>query len=397
MITKELLEYVRSSLLNGADKEKLKQNLLLAGWGDVDIDEAYRSVDPKPVVAPIVAPPAVSSFKPEIKNTTIPDGAYKMEPKIIVEDENPTTPATPVVSATPAHLRTRLIIYVIVFILFAVGGYFGIKTFYPDLLGGAKSNNAEKIIVPALDEPADIEVPADTSFGDVPPVPVTEVPPLDETLPANDVETLDTSKSMLQAGSIKLIYPLNNEELNAGSKLTVKYELTAFVKVGAISIAGETCLHSISEKKVGAYSFDCILPKKVSTLKISIFEMIYSPALDSKSVSGDIKIIAPKNLTVKDIKFYPESIFVMASPSDRQDGYISFSVVYSDGSKAEVDASEFIISIADTSVVSIFGKPNGAIVSLNGKKVGKTQMNLSYKGVKKVIPIEVFPNDDTIQ
>lgn len=208
-----------------------------------------------------------------------------------------------------------------------------------------------------------------------------------------------TGDTALSAGSIRLISPQNNQTFISGSKITVKYELLAPVKFGVIFIGSGSCTHMINDQeKIGVHSLDCILPQTVGVLKIGLLEIIYSAKPETKEANGQITLVASSSVSVKDIEYYPESpIFISASPQVRQDGYIAFKVLYNDGTKKEVDATNFTLAFADPTMVSIFGTSRMGTVYLDGKKVGSTQLTVSYAGVKKVIPIEVFPADNTIQ
>ena len=208
---------------------------------------------------------------------------------------------------------------------------------------------------------------------------------------------IQTNPNILQAGSIRLIEPFDGQKLISGSKISVQYEILGPIKFGSILISKD-CNHTINlQENIGKHSFDCTLPKTIGNLKIGIQEMIYSPKVESKEANGNLTLIESNDLSVKDILYYPEQIFMDATPKKQNDGYVSFKVLYSDGTKNQVDTSLFDIHIKDESVASIFGKSNGGIVSLDGKKEGQTQMIVNYKGINKIIPIEVYPHDDSLQ
>lgn len=211
-----------------------------------------------------------------------------------------------------------------------------------------------------------------------------------------------TANSTLQAGSIKLISPKNNQTFTSGSTIDVQYELTNPIFYGVIVIGGDMqegkqCYHTIDhDTLIGIHSFQCTLPNTVNTIKIGISELLNTSNADSKNVYGQLSLVAPANLKVKDIEYYPEeTIFVEASPQIRQDGNIDFTVVYNDGSKRKVDVSGFSAKIADTSIVTLFGTSSRSSLYFDGKKVGKTTLTVSYKGITKLIPIETYPYDDS--
>jgi hypothetical protein len=214
----------------------------------------------------------------------------------------------------------------------------------------------------------------------------------------NSAELKNNTNTLLQAGSIKLISPFNGQTIISGSNITVQYELLAPVKFGTI-IIGPDCTHLINDQeKVGKYSFECTIPQLVGSFKIGIQELIYSPTVEAKNADGQLTLVSANNISVKDFEYYPESpILIQASPQVQDDGYIAFRVLYSDGTKKEVDATNFTFTFADPTMVSIFGAPREGTVYLDGKKVGKTQVVVKYAGIQKVIPIEVIPYDDTME
>lgn len=210
--------------------------------------------------------------------------------------------------------------------------------------------------------------------------------------------SIELDNNVLQAGSIKLISPSNGQTMTSGAKITVQYELLAPVKFGMVLI-GSDCTHSINDQeRIGIHSFECVLPQSVGSIKIGLQEIIYSPTVEAKNANGQLSLVSSNTVSVKDIEYYPESpIFISASPQIKQDGYIAFKVLYSDGTKKEVDAKNFTLTFADPAMVSTFGTPRMGTVYLDGKKVGNTQVTVRYGGLQKVIPIEVFPHDDTIE
>ena len=63
MINQQLLDFIKSQLLKGVDKETITKELLGGGWAEVDIQEGFNSVN-IPVVNPTINPiinPSVSS------------------------------------------------------------------------------------------------------------------------------------------------------------------------------------------------------------------------------------------------------------------------------------------------------------------------------------------------
>ncbi len=228
--------------------------------------------------------------------------------------------------------------------------------------------------------------------------PVTNLDNTKSVKSSNNIETNNTTNNILQAGSIRLISPHNNQTIISGSKITVKYELLAPVKFGTILI-GTNCTHMIDDQvKVGQHSFDCTLPQLVGITKMGIQEILYSPTVEEKTANGQLSLVAGNSISVKDIEYYPEGPIVLpASSKAKEDGYIAFKILYSDGTKKEVDASDFTITFADPTIASMFGKSNKGTIYLDGKKIGSTEMTVRYKGTQKTIPIEVFPHDNTIE
>ncbi len=219
-------------------------------------------------------------------------------------------------------------------------------------------------------------------------------------IPAEILNQTEVSQgSFLNTNSIKLISPKDSQEFVSGSKITVEYELNAIVKSGVIRIGGsDSCAHMINEQEnVGMHSFECTLPKQVGSLKIEVNEISFYPKINNENVIGQIILITGNTLTVKDIEYYPKKIIIMANPQGKQSGYVDFSVVYSDGTNMKVDASNFNINITDSSIVSVLGSPNGSKIYLTGNGIGNTEMTVIYQGIKKIIPITVFPNDNSIR
>lgn len=211
--------------------------------------------------------------------------------------------------------------------------------------------------------------------------------------------SLVEKNTLLKAGSITLISPIDNQKFKSGSSIEVKYKLSQQVKFGTIIVGpSESCTHMIDEKeKIGDHSFICKLPEQVGEIKIGLQEIIYSPSVKEEKAGGKLFLVASSNISVKDIEYYPESVFIMVNPRNLELGStLSFKVAYSDGTKKDVNISDFGFNISDISYAEITRK-NGTHLTIRGKKEGETSLSVSYQGIKKVIPINIFPEDTSMQ
>ncbi|MBP6857696.1 MAG: hypothetical protein KBC11_00650 [Candidatus Pacebacteria bacterium] len=205
--------------------------------------------------------------------------------------------------------------------------------------------------------------------------------------------------TLLKAGSITLISPIDNQKFTSGSSIEVKYKLSQQVKFGTIIIGpSESCTHMINEEEgIGEHSFTCNLSDQIGEIKIGLQELIYSPGVKEEKAQGKLILVASNNISVKDIEYYPESVFIMTNTRNLELGStLSFKVVYSDGTKKDVNTSDFNFKISDSSYAEITRK-NGTSLTIRGKKEGETTLSVSYQGINKIIPINIYPEDTSMQ
>jgi len=99
MINQQLLDFIKSQLLKGVDKETITKELLGSGWTQVDIDEGFNAINP-PVVNSVINP--------------------IIDPNVSVNADNPNS------NQTPSHSGKKIILIVVA--LFVIAG--GVSGYY---------------------------------------------------------------------------------------------------------------------------------------------------------------------------------------------------------------------------------------------------------------------------
>jgi hypothetical protein len=243
-----------------------------------------------------------------------------------------------------------------------------------------------------------------------------EVPATENTPPVQPVTTPQTKKpatpvaqekvvtsGTIENGGIRLLTPTSGQKIESGSTITVKYEITKPVTFGTIMIdcaPHQGFSYPIENKKPGSYSFSCELPKSIGESRIAVLDINYSDLKNSTATFGQFELIQAKNTLVKDIGVgeaggYSQSdLFLQATPRSMNDGFVYTWLVMNNGSKTNIAATDFSVSFTDPSIASLFKK--GETIEIDAKKIGETDMVVSYKGFSKKIRIHVSPCDDTL-
>src|SRR5574343_622523 len=84
MITLDLVEYIEKEEKNGASRDKIKSDLLSAGWLAEDIEEGFQKVAPAFVVPKSInpiAPKIATTISPSIESS-VPEQVKQITPEI---------------------------------------------------------------------------------------------------------------------------------------------------------------------------------------------------------------------------------------------------------------------------------------------------------------------------
>lgn len=87
MINQQLLDFIKSQLLKGVDKETITKELIGGGWAQIDIDEGFNAINNSvinPIINPVVNPIASSSINNPILAQATNHSGKKMLLIIIV-------------------------------------------------------------------------------------------------------------------------------------------------------------------------------------------------------------------------------------------------------------------------------------------------------------------------
>lgn len=155
MITPELQNYIRQARVQGLPESQIRQNLLSGGWNDVDISEAFASLQvsaaasspvpaaqasaPQTPAQPQPAAPAGASVNPP----TATFGAPYSAPRTI----NPVTTAPTQNKSSPG-----LIVSILIILLFFAGGIWGGYAYYKNLWPFAEEKIVEETVLKELEE-----------------------------------------------------------------------------------------------------------------------------------------------------------------------------------------------------------------------------------------------------
>lgn len=232
---------------------------------------------------------------------------------------------------------------------------------------------------------------ANSSVQEVPSTVESETPPTatsEENTPVSQTGNLNPSTSTpnyFQVGSIKILSPTKDQNVEAGSTLVVKYELTEETKYGVI-LATENCVETIQNKSKGAYSFECkIDSEKLGAGKIGIFDSLSTEPLENSTFS--YKVIAPVNAKPTAIVTYPEDPFIGIIGNDST--YIAVSIKYSDGITRDIPFTYLTYFLDDPSLLSWVHLGENYAQHFQGNKGGKTTLHLKYQNLSKDVLINV--------
>jgi hypothetical protein len=219
------------------------------------------------------------------------------------------------------------------------------------------------------------------------------------------------SGSYVETSGIRIISPKSGDQFEAGSKITLRYEILKPVQLGVIFLPGFTLekgsLNIDKDTALGIHTETITLPNKVEKAILGILEMKnlgnnFKPEEDHESVNGTITLTSPKSAISRlDVGDY--DLLDQAEHPDRYEGFttgvmylsqtksspesVYVRAVYSDGKKLYISPAdkELIATIANPSLATINRKDNQALLVTGLKEDTETAITVSYRGLTKTI------------
>ncbi len=215
--------------------------------------------------------------------------------------------------------------------------------------------------------------------------------------------------SFVETSRIRIISPKSGDQFEAGSKITLRYEILKPVELGVLFLPGFTLekgsLNIDKNTSLGIHTETLTLPDKVGRDVLGILQMNnlanFKPE-DKESVTGTITLISPKNAVVRlDVGDY--DLLDQAEHPEPSEGFttgvmylsqlksspasVYVRAVYSDGKKLYISPSdkELTATIANPSLATISRKDNQALLVTGLKEDTETTMTVSYRGLTKTI------------
>lgn len=235
---------------------------------------------------------------------------------------------------------------------------------------------------------------------------------IDKRLDENYVSDLPKeipSGSFVETSGIRILSPKSGDQFEAGSTITLRYEILRPIELGVIFLPGFTLekgsLNIDKDTALGVHTETLTLPNKIGKDVLGILEMKnltnFKPE-DKESVTGTVTLTSPKNVVVRlDVGDYG-----LLDQAEHPDGYEGFTtgvmylsqlksspasvyvrVVYSDGKKLYISPSdkELIATIANQSLATINRKDTQALLVTGLKEDTETSITVSYRGLTKTI------------
>jgi hypothetical protein len=219
------------------------------------------------------------------------------------------------------------------------------------------------------------------------------------------------SGSFVETSGIRIISPKSGDQFEAGSKITLRYEILKPVQLGVIFLPGVTfekgSLNIDKDTALGIHTETITLPNKIGKDILGISEMKnlgnnFNPEEDHESVNGTITLTSLKSaisrLDVGDYDLldqveYPERyrgfetgvMYLSQLKSSPESVYVR--AVYSDGKKLYISPSdkELTAIIANPNLATINRSYNQALLVTGLKEETETAITVSYKGLTKTI------------
>jgi uncharacterized protein YxeA len=116
------------------------------------------------------------------------------------------------------------------------------------------------------------------------------------------------SGSYVETSGIRIISPKSGDQFEAGSKITLRYEILKPVQLGVIFLPGFTLekgsLNIDKDTALGIHTETITLPNKVEKAILGILEMKnlgnnFKPEEDHESVNGTITLTSPKSAIIR--------------------------------------------------------------------------------------------------
>jgi hypothetical protein len=215
--------------------------------------------------------------------------------------------------------------------------------------------------------------------------------------------------SLVETSSIRIISPKSGDQFEAGSTITLRYEILKPVELGVIFLPGFTLekgsLNIDKNTFLGIYTETLTLPSKIGKDVLGILEMRNLANFkleDRESVAGTITLTSPKSSIVRlDIGDY--NLLDQAEHPERYEGFatdvmylsqlksspesVYVRAVYSDGKKLYISPSdkELTATIANPSFATISRNDNQSLLVTGLKENTETSITVSYRGLVKTI------------
>jgi hypothetical protein len=389
MITPELVSYIKSALAKGQTEVEIKQLLVMGGWNETDLKEAFDSL-----------------HQPSVSSSSVP-------------------PSTAASSAAPrSHAPLLKILGVLLFLgaLAYAGWYF----FYP------KVEVQEENPLPNY---SDVEVPDTTPVivdNTIPlETPLEPTSPIDtipgETIPTPEIPT--PTQPALADYEIKILSPAPNTKFYTGDKVQVKVQVGKYItgiESLYIGLTAESHNFSVIKHENDTFTLEYTIPQidtsgflgdtllavsgKVNNTAVeqnppSASEFSKSNTtmhliLDTRREVIDL-VMAPDqdspSLQVKmggnyvNGKYVPATATVLAVLKN-PDGTLSSALIdYSIASFVVADST--IVKAEKMDYAPFPTSPNLTVkvMDIKGVKVGTTKLTVTYKNISKSITVEVIP------
>ncbi len=215
--------------------------------------------------------------------------------------------------------------------------------------------------------------------------------------------------SLVETSSIRIISPKSGDQFEAGSTITLRYEILKPVELGVIFLPGFTLekgsLNIDKNTFLGIYTETLTLPSKIGKDVLGILEMRNLANFkleDRESVAGTITLTSPKSSIVRlDIGDY--NLLDQAEHPERYEGFatdvmylsqlksspesVYVRAVYSDGKKLYISPSdkELTATIANPSFATISRNDNQSLLVTGLKENTETSITVSYRGLVKTV------------
>ncbi|MDQ5954211.1 MAG: Protein kinase family protein [Patescibacteria group bacterium] len=385
MITPELISFIKSELAKGKLQEQIRSELATGGWTASDLEEAFsfilkipvqpiQTVKPvQPIQSPITQPitpitPIAQSIQPitPIQQTQPLQPIIQSSPITPIQATPPLQPISqiiqpiqtgfvsansPISSKPKPHSKVGL--FFVIFLIIFGGAFAGWYFFKPEVMKIIGGNNDEII---------------------------------------KEVKTENPKALPIQTNFVKIISPLNGDEIISGSELVIQYEILQDISEDVLPMinglrqddSSEPCGTTLENKTKGIYSLICKVDSdKLGPTQIMLLEMNRTVGgIENKEIN--LEIIAPSDIQPVDIVLEDELFAIVQNPAP----YVVAQIKYSDGSLRDIPFVYLNYTLDDpTLIYFLYTDEKSYAQHYIAYKSGTTTLHAEYKGIKKDFPV----------